>query len=193
MRYGVLTNGQRWKMYDADTTTKSPKIEFDITDSDGVVLSKAIRLHKSVVLEGAPRPEPPSTPGNIQGIALTNLTYNKGDRPPKSLIHRDGSKKVLESWVDLLAGVAEWLINDGYLAAQDCPVRLGSKNYLHTEPIHPNGKPFSTHRKIGGLYVFTDVSGGSNCIKYAKKLIEKAGLKPSDFKVDRQDYTIKDG
>lgn len=41
--------------------------------------------------------------------------------------------------------------------------------------------------------VFTDVSGVSNCIKYAKKLIEKAGLKPSDFKVDRQDSAIKDG
>lgn len=147
VRYGVLTNGQRWKMYDADTTTKSPKSEFDITDSDWVVLSKTIRLHRSVVLEGAPSPKPPSG----KCIALTDFNYNKGDRPPKSLIHRDGSKKVLESWVGLLAGVAEWLINDGHLAAQDCLVRLGSKNYLHTEPIHPNGKPLSIHRKIGGL------------------------------------------
>lgn len=201
VRYGVLTNGQKWRMYDANTTTKSPEVEFDITDSDGVVLSKAVRLHRSVVLEGIPRhtsipikkledmwellhPEAAPPSRNIPGIVLTALNYNKGDKPPKSLIHREGSRRALGSWVDLLAGVAEWLINNGHLTAQHCPVRIGSKNYLlHTEPTHPNGKPFGTHRQIRGLCVFTNVDP-PNAIRYAKRLIEEAGLKPSDFKVD---------
>lgn len=197
VRYGVLTNGQKWRMYDANTTTKSPEVEFDITDSDGVVLSKAIRLHRSVVLDGVPsrtpipttgksrgRREAPPPPGNAPGIALTNLNYSKGDSPPKSLIHMDDSRKPLGSWVDLLAGVAEWLISNKRLTAQNCPVQLGSKNYLlHTEPTHPNGKPFSTHREIGGLYVFTNF-GPSYVIRHAKNLIKEAGLNPSDFKVD---------
>ena len=200
VRYGVLTNGQKWRVYDANTTTKSPEVEFDITDSDGVVLSKAIRLHRSVVLEGIPRhtsipikkpkggweelhPEGKPPLRNIPGTALTALNYNKGDSPPKSLIHREGSRKALGSWVDLLAGVAEWLINNGHLTAQHCPVRIGSKNYLlHTEPTHPNGKPFGTHRQIGGLCVFTKLDP-PNVIRHAKKLVATAGLKPSDFKV----------
>ena len=197
VRYGVLTNGQKWRMYDANTTTKSPEVEFDITDSDGVVLSKAIRLHRSVVLDGVPsrtpipttgksrgRREAPPPPGNMPGIALTDLNHSKGDSHPKSLIHGDGSQKALGSWPDLLAGVAEWLINNGHLTAQHCPVRTGPKRcVMHTEPTHPNGKPFSTHRRIGGLYVLTHFNG-FDCIKHSKKLIEKAGLNPSDFKVD---------
>ena len=202
--YGVLTNGQKRGTYDADTTTKSPGVDLNIVYPDGAVLSEAIRLHRSVVMldhnaspvekpEGvreALPPEPEHPPG--PGIALTALNYSKGDSPPKSLIHRKGSRKALGSWVDLLAGVAEWLINNGHLTARDCPVRLGSKNYLlHTEPTHPNGKPFSTHRQVGDLYVFTNF-GPSDVIRHAKKLIEKAGLKPSDFKVDCVDSSRSD-
>ena len=202
VRYGVLTNGQKWRMYDANTTTKSPEVEFDITDSDGVVLSKAIRLHRSVVLDGVPssthnpnnkvtrrRAGSAAPPRN----ALTDINYSKGDSPPKSLIHRDDSRKPLGSWVDLLAGVAEWLISNKRLTSQNCPVKLGSKNYLlHTEPTHPNGKPFSTHREIGGLYVFTNFDP-SCVIRHAKNLIKAAGLNPSDFKVDWQDPPRKGG
>lgn len=206
-RYAVQTNGRKWRMYDVNTTTKSPGVEFDITDSDGVVLPRAVLLHRSVVMEGIESPGPsvkepeggPEEPiseaptGNIPGMALTDLNYSKGDRPPKSLISRDGSRKDLGSWVDLLAGVTEWLVKSGHLTAQDCPVRLGSKNYLlHTEPTHPNGKPFSTHRQVDGLYVFTNFDP-ANVIRYAKKLIGDAGLEPSNFRVDLSDSASKDG
>lgn len=210
VRYGVLTNGQKWRMYDANATTKSTEIEFDVTDSDWMVLSKAIRLHRIVVLGSIPRhtitpiknietiyevlhPETRPPVRGVSGIVLEGVTYKKGDSPPNTLIHRDGSRKALGSWVDLLAGVAEWLINNGHLTAQHCPMRFGSKNYLlHTEPTHPNNKPFSTHRQVGGFYLFTNVSP-SDVIRHAKNLIRKAGLNLSDFKVDWQDSSRRDG
>lgn len=167
VRYGVLTKGQKWRMYDANATTKSPEIEFDVTDSDWMVLSKAIRLHRIVVLGSIPRhtitpiktvekmhealhPETRPPVRSVSGIVSEGVTYKKSDSTPNTLVHRDGSRKALESWVDLLAGVAEWLINNGHLTAQHCPVRLGPKICtLHTEPTHPHGKPFSTRRQVG--------------------------------------------
>ena len=69
VRYGVLTNGQQWKMYDSDTTMKSPKIEFDITDLEGIVLPKAMRLHRLAVLANTQQqPQPKAvitTPNKI--------------------------------------------------------------------------------------------------------------------------------
>ncbi len=203
VRYGVLTNGRKWRMYDANATTKSPEAEFDVTDSEGMVISKAIRLHRVVVLGNMPRhtitpikkidemyemlhPETRPPIRHVPGIVLENVTYKKGSSHPKILIHRDGSQKALESWVDLLGSVAEWLINNGHLTAQHCPIRIGPRNYLlHVEPKHPTGKLFSTYREIGKLYVFTNV-GPSNIIRYANKLVMTAGLMQSDFKVDFQ-------
>lgn len=201
VRYGVLTNGQKWKMYDTNTTTKSPTVEFDITDSDGQVIPRAIQLYWSVVMDGIPRhsiiplkavdeiiearnPEKRPPVRKIAGIVLEGLTYNKGSKLPKTLIHRDGTRKVLKSWVDLLVGVAEWLIRHGHLTAQNCPVRIGPNRYLlHVEPTHPNGKPFRYSREIAGIYLFTNVNP-ANAIRYANKLILVAGMKPIDFKVD---------
>lgn len=51
----MLTNGQKWRMYDVGATTKSPWIEFNITDSNRVVLSKVIHLHRIVVAGSMPR------------------------------------------------------------------------------------------------------------------------------------------
>ena len=201
VRYGVLTNGQKWRMYDVNATTKSPEVEFDITDSDGVVLSKAIRLHRVVVLGSIPshtvvpvktvekmyevmHPEITPPVRSVPGIVLEGVTYKKGAKHPKILICKDGSQKTLGSWVDLLAYVAEWLVDNGYLTAQHCPIRIGKWNFLlHTEPTHSSGKPFSTSRKIAGLHLYTNVDP-SNAIRYANKLVAAAGLKPSDFKVD---------
>lgn len=209
VRYGVLTNGRKWRMYDANATTKSTEIEFDVTDSDWMVLSKSIHLHKIVVLGSIPRPtltrtetremilealHPETMPPvrTIPEIVLEDITYKKGDSPPNTLIHRDGSRKALGSWVDLLAGVAEWLVNNGHLTTRHCPIRIGSKNYLlHTKPTHPNGKSFSTHRQVGGLCLYTNFSP-SDVIRHAKSLIRKAGMEPSDFKVDQQDSSRRD-
>ena len=49
--YGVLTNGQSWRMYDARVTTKAPAMEFDVTDSDGVIIPRAALLYRTVMCE----------------------------------------------------------------------------------------------------------------------------------------------
>ena len=190
MRYGVLTNGQKWRMYDSQTTMKSPEVEFDITDSDGVVLSKAIRLHRSVVLDSIPRQSPtkvepaPSGPGDE--VPIANIKYTKDMARPRELVCPDKNVP-LGSWIDLLYGVADWLVAKKHLGKSHCPVPIGPNNaILNAWPVHQNGKQFSTHREVGKLYLNTNADPAT-AIKYAIKLIEKAGLKPSDFKVYFED------
>ena len=50
-RYGVLTNGQKWKIYDACNTKKIPIIEFDITAAKKDVMASAMRLHRDNILD----------------------------------------------------------------------------------------------------------------------------------------------
>lgn len=197
--YGVLTNGQKWKMYDVGATSKTPSVEFDITDPDWVVLPQAIYLHRLVVLGSISDDPPTNEPGNpwgkvqsetelptksIPGLTLPTIKYTKEHRPPKWLINKKtGDRRQLGSWVDILVGVADWLIRNGHLTTQDCPIPIGPKNYLvHTEPIHPNGKYFPKHRQIGEFYVYTNVSP-ANAIKYSINLITQADLNSSDFKI----------
>lgn len=194
VRYGVLTNGQKWRMYDSGTATKSPEMEFDVTDSEGVVIYKAVRLYSSVVLDGI-RQEPTRVESlhDVGGerldpdrrdalVPLPNLQYVKGMAPPRYLACPD--KRIrLNSWIDLLAGVAGWLVGNRYLDKSHCPVLMGAKNsVLNTRPVHPNGKPYRHKRKAGYLYLNTNVDP-VHCIRYATKMVKVAGLEPGGFGV----------
>lgn len=201
VRYGVLTNGQKWRMYDSETTMKSPQMEFDITDSEGVVISKAIQLHRSVVLDGVlrqPRARVKTVAKrmNVASLVisdrrgdekiLSDIMYVKDMAHPKELVCPD--KRVpLNSWIDLLAGVANWLVSRKHLDKSHCPIPIGTKNaILNTRPVHQNGKSFSTQKEVGNLYLNTN-TGPSNAIRYAIRLIEAAGIKISYFKAYFED------
>ena len=208
VRYGVLTNGRKWKIYDAQTM-KSPKIEFDITDSDGIVIPKTIRLHRLVVLDSILRQpgigEKKAVDKIDEGQAATSTKsggqaatstksgfemdlptfeplYTKNMIPPNELICPD--KRVpLEYWIDILVGVADWLIGKGRITKLNCPVPIGHNNaILNTVPVHQNGRPFSIYKKIGNLFLNKQINP-SSVIKYSIKIITIADSIPLDFKV----------
>ncbi len=206
VRYGVLTNGQTWRMYDSQTTMKSPEVEFDITDSEGIVISRAIRLHRSVVLASVPRKSnvkvkfgpvfgldviEPAPPRQGDELALPDIKYIKHMAHPKELMCPDKNIP-LGSWIDVLVGVADWLIDKKHLDKSHCPVPIGKDNsILHTWPVHQNSKQFSPYKKIGELYLYKNADPPA-AIRYAIRLIEKAGLRPSDFKAYFEDPNYPD-
>ena len=199
-RYGILTDGKKWKMYDASTATENPMVEFDVTDSEGIVMSKAIHLHRSVVLErikqdvSAPKEQVEPAPNalnynvvapaqNARGISLTDITYDKRKKRPRWLICANGNKIYLDNWVGILGGTAEWLIRNEYITKKQCPLSIDMNKYvIHTSPQHPDGQPFITHQQVDEFCVYIDVDP-STAIRHAKKLIEIAGLNPSDFRI----------
>ena len=184
VRYGVLTNGSQWRMYDSKETTRTPVVEFDVNDANGIIIPKAAKLHRSVVYHSVPRPplKPERKPERGSNMLLSDVEPEVGKRHPTVLVCPD-EEKTLRSWADLLAGVAEWLVTRGHLTKSHCPVKSGPANsILSTHPVHQNGKRFRMERKVGKLFV--DVHGSQNdSIGHALTLIDVAGLKKSDFSV----------
>ena len=218
VRYGVLTNGRKWKIYDAQTM-KSPKIEFDITDSDSIVIPKTMRLHRLVVLDSIQQQpsigekkavdkidEGQTATSTKSGGQTATSTKSGGqtatstksgfemDLPtfesqytrnmilPNELVCPD--KRVpLTYWIDILIGVADWLIDKGRITKLNCPVPIGQYNaILNTVPVNQNGRSFPTYKKIGNLFLNKQVNP-SSVIKYSIKIITIADSMPSDFKV----------
>lgn len=78
---------------------------------------------------------------------------------------------------DILVNTAEWLIKQGRLRKEDCPVVSGHRRYIvHIEPKHPHGRGFFVPKKLSnGLFIETHFSA-SRCIANAKKLLKHCGF-----------------
>ena len=150
--------------------TKAPRILATVKRNDPILnTSKQVAAPRLNSVDGDTR--------------LPDIEYLKGMRHPRELACTDGSRVNLKSWTGVLADVADWLVSKGYLDESHCPVTIGRKNaILNTQPIHQNGKRFRYFRKVGRLYVFLNVNP-VNAIRFSVKLIDIAGLSPSDFKV----------
>ncbi len=182
--YGVLTNGQSWRMYDSRVTTKAPAMEFDVTDSDGVIIPRAALLYRTVMCESISQrqTEKPKIPKSDGKILIGDVKCEKGMIHPIELMLPNG-KMHLKSWADMLFGVADWLVNKKHLDKSHCPVPIGKKNaILNTKPFHQNGKPFNSKKEVGKLFLNTNANA-PNTIKYAIRLIEEAEQNPSNFMV----------
>lgn len=190
VRYGVLTNGQRWRMYDSRETMSAVKVEFDVTDPIGIVIQKSAALHRLAVSGGSSsepsRPEPAAA-RNI-GISIENAKYAKGKAPPVELLCPDATIVPLSSWTDIIVGVAQWLVDRKHLNESHCPVPIGQHNALFNRwPVHQDSsKTFAAYKKVGQFFV--NIFGASqNATRYAVKLIDAAGQKPADFRVRFED------
>ena len=188
VRLGVLTNGRLWRMYDTQYTSKVPVVEFDVTDPEGVIIPEVAQLHRLSVtgspyknqLESVQAEAPAKNPDGWK--TLSEVRYIQGMSRPARLRCGD-TVTSLNSWVEILVGVAKWLVAKKYLDKSDCPIPIGSKNYLlSTKPVHPNGRSFVASKKVGSLYVYTNVSP-QLAMRYADRLIEAANLEPADFGV----------
>jgi len=115
-------------------------------------------------------------------IGLPDIEHVSGMVHPTELARPDGSRANLKSWRGMLAGVADWLVRNGHLDESHCPVPIGEKNaILNTRPAHQDGARSRHFVEAGHLHVFVNVNG-ANAIRYSIRLIETAGLNPSDFK-----------
>ena len=189
-RYGVLTNGQKWKMYDANATTKSPEIEFDIIDPDGVVLSKALRLHRVVVSESVQSHKKDSATlddyelsGDLTADMLDTAPANIGEIY-NTIIYNNHTWTAGKYMVDLLMLVARWLVQEGLLTTKHCPIKTGPKNYLlHTEPRHPNGLEFHRSKRLGKRMYLNTALSSNDIIHRSLDLMEVAGLDRSKIRL----------
>ena len=97
-----------------------------------------------------------------------------GGKPEEMTIKNEKFK--IQKARDILINAAEWLIKQGKLTKEKCPIASGPKRYLvNIEPKHRYEKDFISIKKLSnGLYLETNYSA-PGCIESARTLIEKCG------------------
>ena len=111
----------------------------------------------------------PNYPPVSEGIPPTS------EGPRTMTIGRDTF--AIRNSYDILVNSAEWLIKQGKLRREHCPVTSGHKRYLvNVQPKHRYGDPFRAPKQLSnGLYIETHYST-SGCIANAKRLLKHFGF-----------------
>ena len=95
--------------------------------------------------DGKPPAPPPESP---DWIALSQYTPPSGAPCPVAIRFWDGNKRTLSRWYEILTLVVEKLYAERLLAIDDAPIQWSKGTYsVHTEPVHPTGKPFANYKK----------------------------------------------
>ncbi len=210
--YMTLTNGDHWRMLEVFKQAPIKDrilMNFQLTQDEPYACAlQALGLWRPNLASGKPKEaatpimiekparaeSPPMTSEsrrekkvaepskNGDWEPLPSLKADYGDKVPASIRFPDSSTRPLKNWTDLLAIVAEHLIETGKISAKSIPVRQKQKStrYLvHTEPVHQDGKEFGATRKIGnGLYLLTKFNAQRKH-GYACWLLDNFGIDPS--------------
>ena len=128
--------------------------------------------------DGKPPAPPPESP---DWIALSQYTPPSGAPCPVAIRFWDGNKKTLSRWNEILTLVVEKLYAERLLAIDDAPIQWSKGTYsVHTEPVHPTGKPFANYKSIDGTPLFVNVNLNAGQVREnAKKLLQRYGKNPA--------------
>ena len=105
---------------------------------------------------------------------------------PKSFRGPKGNVMPVKSWPDLLFQTAEWLVREGLIVKDLCPIRIGSKGnryLINTVPVNAKGTNFHGAKELSnGLYIECNASG-KDAARVCRQLLTEFGKDPSQFHV----------
>ena len=197
--YAGLTDGDHWELYNVFKPVRLEEkriLEVSITDdpahesalkllllwrpnleSGQPVAARAPILGKA--RSGEQPPEPPKPPG---WIALSKYNLPPGTQCPAAIRFWDGSERTLSHWNEILTLTVEKLYTAGLLTVDHAPIQRNDRVYIvHTKPVHPTGRPFSSHKNINGTPLFVNVNvSAKGARREAKKLLQRYDQNPAD-------------
>jgi hypothetical protein len=125
----------------------------------------------------------PERSGAGRWVSLDRLEPASSAPPPRQVRRPDGSTSELRSWKDLLVEVARHLVEGGALTAAQCPLSTSRRRHLlHTEAVHPSGKPFFAPVRAGTLWLEAHANARS-IVQHCNRLIRAGGGNPRDYQV----------
>ena len=203
IRYPALTDGDQWEVYDnsklvpiADRRILNLSVAQDPTPNIALQL---LLLWRANMESGSPQPAqepivevtpksspepPPSRPKspNHEWTSLTEFDAKNGTNPPQSIRFVDGNERPIVRWVRILEEVAEHLVRNGVLTADECPVFGASSRgrcIVNSVPSTPSGRAFSRYRTLSnGLYMYTNLSA-ADVVALSKRLLRHFEQDPS--------------
>ena len=128
VRYGVLTDGARWKIYDTDASSLVPKEEFDIRDDTWIVIPAVAKIHKLAVrpkTETGNQKEPEPQPNTLLEDSL-----NASGKKPRQLCLPDGKMVQVHSWSDMFASIVKWLLDNDKIRPSRLPITTSKTGVL---------------------------------------------------------------
>ena len=199
--YAGLTDGNHWELYNVFKRVRlEEKRILEVSITDDPAHESALKLlllwrpnlesgqpvaARASILDEAPPPKPPGVeppPAPTGWIALSKYNPPTGTRCPAAIRFWDGSKRTLSHWNEILTLTVEKLYTAELLTVDDAPIERNDKIYIvHTEPVHPTGRPFSSHKNINGTPLFVNVKvSARGARREAKKLLQRYDQNPAD-------------
>ena len=126
---------------------------------------------------------------------LSDWNPTKGDPKPVEIRFPDGEIIIIRYWYSLVTEPTRWLIQNGFLTPDKCPIFSYGGRYLVSNDADLLSGPSKTKKRVGDLYVGTRSQGRVRYrggvekiynrleVSYARAIIEHVGQDPARFKV----------
>ena len=164
IKYMILTDGDKWRMYDVfKQVPNHDKLVMHMTISTDQIYENALNsltiwsdklvaqgdaldLIQPVVGSERSSPSTTSDPSHhTPEEGWKSITDYFPDDAKPSAAKFGGSETEVASWRQLAVEFATWMVDEGKLTPEDCPVQTpksGPRYYINTQPIHSDDKPF---------------------------------------------------
>jgi len=192
VRYFVITDGERWEVYDMKEMGGKEIADANLSENLGHAARQLLALWRPAMPELRPAPlsplesvqkplekQGPAVLGAQQGLIGLSDLYNlfkngqikPGTKPPGQIRFPDDQKKDIKHWKETLLATAEW-----------AEKRLKGKLPLGTL-VAETPKGMRAPSKVGSVYVETNFSA-KNCVGSAIRILEAVGINPNEVKVE---------
>ncbi len=202
VRWGMLTNGDKWILVDASQFLKLVPdrvvLEFAISDSTPIDALQNLVTLFAAITGRAGNVEPAEKPKLKTGLrtqtgkapaanddSLPSLLRlaQPGAKCAVRLSFNDGHAVQADSWKVVLKGTLHWLVQVGRLQASMCPLpdSSGRTRYLvNTSPSHSNAEPFKNAVELANGLWFEANYGSANCVRNACHALQVCGVDPAE-------------
>ncbi len=164
VKYMILTDGDKWRMYDVfkqvpnhdklvmqmtistDQTYENALNSLMIWNDKLIAQGDAVDSIQPVVGSDRTSPSPTSEP--LQPTPeeeWQSITDKFPDDARPFAVKFGGSETEVASWKELAVEFATWMVNEGKITPEECPVQTATNSnryYINTQPIHSDDSPF---------------------------------------------------
>ena len=205
VQYAGLTDGNRWELYEvfkqaplddrrilnvsiANDPPHQTALQLLLLWHPNLASGEPVQANVSVITqenitdgnkENEPT-EPPTEPPE-GWISLAEFYPKSRERFPSEIRFPDAETRSVPYQRRLLIGVAEFLVRNGKLTADSCPVPIGPRQYIvNVRPEHRNNQFHARHQLTNGLFLETNFAAPQTA-RWARDLLKHFHQDPSQI------------
>ena len=210
IRFPALTNGNEWEVYDnsqlvpieqrrvlnvsiANADSAKCALQFLLLWHPNLASGQPIEASEPILgtepsVPAIAIPTDPAVPAAPDAglITLQNLHPEAGTKPPTMVRLPSGETRQITTWKSILLEITEWLIRDGALTADKCPITVGrneSNCLINLQPRHRDGRAFARYHELSnGLFIHNNYTA-MQIVNVCKAMMNHLGRDPASVHV----------